>query len=272
MKKVLVFLVLAVMLVSVCACSYVPSTRFMSGSQVNALVKEYGNPQAEVTLSYTIDSKEHEIKMTYELLLSQTPLAVIRFIQLANDGFYDDTVIDTYHSSAPLYMILGRYTYKESKVNDGKMTFYVNNGLDVTFKGEFASNNYGEPKEGYAVAEAFSLAMYYDNPGSESSENFDKANGTLMLTLDNVLNSNNHAVFAHMISVSYDGGTARNKMPNSAMENLKSFTSRTSERKIYTDETEETTIPSFSMMNKIVTVHVKILGDHDWSKLPQIKK
>lgn len=284
MKKVLVVLVLAVMLVSVCACSYVPSTRFLSRSQVNALVKEYGIPRAEVTLSYTLKDggveKDFEIKIIYDLLLSQTPLAVIRFIQLANEGFYDDTVLDTYHSSSPKYMILGRYAYKESAVDEGEMKFFVNKSAtsDITFKGEFAQNNYREPKAGYAETKPYSLAMYHENYVDSKNTNYDTANGALMLTMDNYLNNKNYAVFAHMVSMSLKVGDGEavtypeGSVHPTAHANLAGFTRTDRSRSIYTDETEETKAPSFTMMDQIVTVRVKILGGDNWDKLPRVGK
>ena len=276
MKKVLVILLLAVMLVSVCACSYVPSTRFLSRSQLNSLLKEYGTPQAELTIKYTINNDDYEIKVTYNLLLSQTPLAVIRFIQLANDGAYNDTVIDTFNSTYN-YMIMGRYIYKDSVVSEGKKNWYVNNALDVTFKGEFKSNGYSEPSGGYAQFKNFSLAMFHDESTAEDN-NFDTANGALILAVDsNTLNSNNYAVFAELASMTYsvNGGkpiTRVGKVDSDICKILKGFTSKTGIRTVYTDETETDTIPSFTMMNQIVTIQVKILGDHDWSKLPRIGK
>ena len=281
MKKVLVILVLVIMLFSVCACSYVPSTRFLSRSQVDSLVKKYGTPQAELTINYRLSSSstDYEIKITYDLLLSQAPLAVIRFIQLANDGAYDNTVIDTYDSTYH-YMIIGRYIYKDSVVSENKKNWYVNNALDTTFKGEFASNNYREPKDGYAQFKTanggFSLAMYHERYQDENTTNFDTANGAFILaTRNESLNPNNYAVFAQMVSMSYKVGNAEpdvtTRVNDTARANLEGFTSKTSQRKIYTDEEETDTIPSFSMMNQIVTIKVRILGDNvDWSKLPQI--
>ncbi|MCH5156252.1 MAG: peptidylprolyl isomerase [Clostridiales bacterium] len=277
LKKVLVVLVLAIMLVSVCACSYVPSNRFMSRSQVNSLVKQYDNPQAELILNYTLTSNgvstNYEVVITYDLLLSQAPLAVIRFIQLANEGSYNNSVIDKYNSSLN-YMILGRYCYKDSIREDGKKNWFVNNALDTTFKGEFKSNKYSQPKDGYAEFNIFSLAMYHEEYTPDNA-NFDTANGALILATDkNTLSSNNYAVFAHMVSMSYKVGdndpVENTKVNSNVLANLKGFTSTTSTRKVYTDETEESTVPSFSMMNQIVTIKVNILGDYDWSKLPQI--
>lgn len=280
MKKVLVFLLLAVMLVSVCACSYVPSTRFMSNSQRNSLVDDFGTPQAVLTINYTRNNVDYEIEITYNLLLSQTPIAVVRFIQLANAGAYDETVIDTFNSSYQ-YMIMGRYIYKDSVIEEGKKHVYVNNALDVTFKGEFKSNGYSEPSEGYAQFKNFSLAMFHDESTAEDT-NFDTANGTFILATDGAtLNSNNYAVFAELASMTYSvngkvQATRVGKVDSNARADLVSFTSKTGTRTVYTDETESETIPSFTMMNQVATIHVTIRAAEgksaDWSKLPRIGK
>lgn len=283
MKKFLVVLVLVLVLVTTCACTYVPSTRFMSRSQVNSLVKEYGTPQAELTLSYELKdngtTKKFEIKLTYDLLLSQAPMSVIRFIQLAESGAYDNTVIDTYNTSSNCYyMIMGRYLYEESALeeNAGKKNYYVNNALDTTFKGEFASNKYKEPSNGYAQFSLFSLAMYHDNYVSEDETNFDTANGTLILAMSTTqtLNSNNYAVFAtpvHMVYKVNDTVLHNGKgMDSDARTNLAGFTTKSSSKTIYTDKSENDKLPSTTIVSQLVTLQVKILGDKDWSKLPKI--
>lgn len=266
MKKFLVFLVLIVMLFSLCACNYVPSTRFMSRAKVDSLVKQFGTPQAVVTISYKIGDKEHKIEILYDLLLSQTPLAVIQFIHLANDGFYNDTVIDTYDSQYH-YMILGRYSY------DAESKKFYDNISTVTFKGEFASNNYREPKEGFAQFKMFSLAMYYDNPNKEDGANFDKANGTLLLELSEKepINYKNHAVFAHMVSVAYDGGEPSSKVTSTVLGHLTKGS--TSNNVVYSDKSESSSRKE-KMPSPTFTIQVKIVGakgkSSDWSKLPRI--
>ena len=161
MKKFLVVLILAAMLLTLCACDSVPSTRFLSASQVDSLTKKCPNPQAEVTINYTVSGKDIEAKITYDLLLSQTPLATLKFIELVNDGFYNDSIMDSYDSTNH-YMTLGRYLYKPSQIQqDNKLTYY-RNPLEGSFKGEFKSNNYKQPKEGYAQFDILSLAMYHD--------------------------------------------------------------------------------------------------------------
>lgn len=273
MKKVLVVLMAALLLVSLCACTTVPSTRFMSRTQVNSLVKEYGTPQAEVTLNYKTGNNDIEVKIVYNLLLEQTPIAVTRFIQLANEGFYNDTLIDTYNSTYR-YMIMGRYAYRQSELQEDK-SLYFQNKSDVTFKGEFKSNKYSEPSKGYAQFSIFSLAMYHDDANSDI-ENFDKASGTLILALANqTLNPDNYAVFAEMAYMTYKINDGEFKNQNSqvypdVLSNLKSFTSKTS-RNVYDDASEEH-YTSISIMSTRVTLQVKILGDNDWSKLPTIGK
>ena len=267
------------MLFTVCACSYVPSTSFLSRSQLNSLIKAYGTDtlQAEVTLTYDKsdygDTKQREVTITYNLLLDKAPLAVIRFIQLANEGVYENTLIDTYDSTY-YYMVMGRYAgIKESESSNSYK--YYNRQSDRTFAGEFRQNKYGEPEGGYAQFSTFSLAMYHANKADGSS--FDQANGTLILALDKVsLNSNNYAVFAQFSSLTYkldgvvQGSEDRTKVPDNIMTDLKSFSSTTA-RTVLASE-EDTVGTSIRMLSTRVFLSVRILGDYDWNKLPQIGK
>lgn len=275
MKKVLVVIVLAVMLVSLCACSYVPADRFMSRSQVNSLAKKYDAPQAEVTLNYEVGGKKVEVQIVYDLLLKQTPIAVIRFIQLANSGFYNESVVDNYNSTYK-YLIMGRYSYKDSaKVEEGKdpEKKYFANTSDTTFIGEFKSNGYKEPKEGYADFSMFSLAMFHEQ--SEDDTYFNTANGTLILALRNqALSADNYAVFAHPVQITVKYGDGKptvhtdGRIPSIILANLTSFTSKIT-RTVYQDATEASS-NSVSIMATRVMLTVNMLGDYDWSKLPQV--
>ena len=280
MKKVLVALLLILMLFTVCACTYVPSTSFLSHSKQNALVKTYGTPQAVVTLTYSRSGgSDREVRVTYDLLLNQTPLAVIRFIQLANEGVYNNTLIDTYDSSYR-YMIMGRYAALQETEGSTAYTYY-NRTSDVTFAGEFKTNGYKEPEGGYAQFSTLSLAMYHE--ATKDSSSFDAANGTLILALDRVsLNANNYAVFATMNTFEYRyGGTGdfikRSKVDADILADLVSFTSTTS-RDVYTvyDDDTKGSSTSIRMMNARVFIQVEIIGAEgksaDWSKLPKIGK
>lgn len=286
MKKFLsIFAVLLIAATSLtlCACNFVPSTRFLSKHQVNKLAKEFDKPQAEMTLNYTTSNdKEVEVKITYDLLLTQTPLATIRFIQLVNEGFYNETVIDTYNKTDK-YMVLGRYLYKDSKVQKEGTKVYIQNVSDKTFKGEFESNGYREPKDGYAQFKIFSLGMYHD-AYTEENNNFDSANGYLIFAMANqTLNPANYAVFAQMASVSFKRNaeaeaTVYTKVPSDLLDQLTSFTGTNTPSKtsssyngIYTDDSETNTVsPAPSVMSTVVTVHIRMLGDYDWSKLPTV--
>ena len=264
MKKVLIALLMVAVLLSLCACT-VASGSFMSKAQVNSLVKKYGEPKAELTLNYTTGGTNVEVKITYKLLLEQAPIAVTRFIQIAQDeeAGYNETRIDTYNTTYN-YMIMGRY-----RQTDGK--YYDMRAGNVNFAGEFASNDYRKPKAGYAEFKMFSLAMYHE----EGGENFDTANGTLILALANkTLNSDNYTVFAEFESLTRRIGdaepTQHSKVPNDILANLKGFTQRAS-KNVYEYGNESAGFKSISIMQSEVKLTVKILGDIDGSKLPTIR-
>ena len=275
MKKVLLAIMLLTVMASMCACSLVPADSFLPRYKVSKLAKEYGTPQAEVTFNYEVSGKSVQVVVTYNLLLDQTPLAVSRFIQLANDGFYNDSLVDTYNSTNQ-YLIMGRYSYLESSVQDVKK--YYKNSSDITFAGEFATNGYKKPAKGYAQFEPLSLAMFHET--SSDGSTFNSANGALIMALtdqEHTLNYTNYAVFAQVdhltiqrgqdgqISVYTDG-----KIPSDFIANLKSFTTKIP-RTVYNDRTESSSV-SQSIMATNVLLTVKILGDYDWSALPQIGK
>lgn len=268
MKKLLVVLMIAVLLVSLCACNRVPSTRFLSSTQVNSLAKNFDDPQAEVSLVYTKDGKQMEVDLVYDLLLTQAPLATIRFITLVNEGFYDQTVLDTYNSTYN-YLLFGRYKLKTSEI-DGKEKYYKN-PVDLTFKGEFKSNGYPQPEGGYAKFGMMSLAMYHAD-WTEDNNTFDDANGYLILsTSSETLNSDDYAVFAHLKSVNVNRGGEEAgpfKYPTSDVLTHIRETSRTTNT-IYDDATEANSESIYTLSTKI-KVYIRMLGDYDWSKLPTI--
>ena len=265
MKKALVAVVMILLLVSLCACS-VASNSFMSRAQVNSLTKRYPNPQAQLTLKYKLGGNDFEVTFTYNLLLDKAPIAVTRFVQLANEGAYNDTVVDKFDSTY-LYAVMGRYGQNQDS------RYYNLRYDDVTFAGEFKQNGYREPKGGYAQFQMYSLAMFHDN---RSGEKFDSANGTLLLALSaDTLNSDNYAVFAEFASMKVvtNGETVREySTPNGLLfDHMKKFT--TSSTQIY-DPTGTTSVSGSILKaasNTDITITVAILGDYDWSKLPTIR-
>ena len=264
MKKVLVAFVMILLLLSLCACS-VPANSFMSRAQASSLAKKYPNPQAVLTLTYKTDGKTIEMKITYDLLLAQAPIAVTRFIQLANEGAYDGTVVDTYDSTYK-YVVMGRYGKDEE---DNR--WYDYRSADITFAGEFEQNGYRAPRDGYAQFETYSLAMYHENSGSQ----FDSANGTFLLALkSDTLNSSNYAVFAHFASMTIltDGEvttqetTSKRPQLNDKMTSLTGRTTRT----VY--DVDGSNSRSVQIVSSEVTLTVEISETPDgWKKLPTIR-
>ena len=266
MKKFLTALLLITLLLTLTACN-IPAKSFMSKAQANSLAKEYGTPQAEMTLKYKTSSSGDEVvvKIIYDLLLDKAPLAVTRFIQIANDDGYNETIVDTLNKDHD-YLIMGRYKKIDTK-------YYDMRSGGGTFAGEFKQNRYKQPKGGYAQFDMFSLAMYHANDGAH----FDSADGTLILSLtsneNKKLNFANYAVFAQLakISVSVNGGNFDDytKVPSFVRENLYSFSARVS-RNIYDAYDDSKSSVSVQVMSTSVTLTVSILGNKDWSKLPTI--
>ena len=271
MKKVLVALLMVAVLLTLCACG-VSSGSFLPKSKVKSLVNEYPNPQAELTLTYTTNSKTVEIHVTYDLLLSKAPLAVTRFVQIANEGGYEGTLVDSSNSSYR-YAVMGRYAIEEVENNNKVENKYFNyRSEDVTFAGEFKQNKYKAPKGGYAEFELYSLAMFHDG----EAKDFDSANGAFIMDLSTEkggLNSANYAVFAKFASmkvltngeVTLRETTSKNDQLYNKMLSLSGTTTRT----VY-DKTGENS-SSIKIASDKITISVKILGNYDWSKLPTIR-
>ena len=266
MKKVLVALMMVAVLLGLCACG-VSSNSFMSKSQVNSIVKAYPNPQAVLTFKYVDNGKNVKIRVTYDLLIEQAPLAVTRFIQIASSGGYDGTFVDTYNSTYK-YAVMGRYGQRE-----GDDKYYNFRSHDVTFAGEFKQNGYRAPKGGYAEFELYSLAMFHMNDGEE----FNSANGAFILDLsgeDWGLNSANYAVFAKFVSmtiltdddVTTQPTTSKRPQLSDKLVKLGGTTSYT----VYDVNGEHAT--SIKFASQKVTIEVEVSGSGDnWSKLPTIR-
>lgn len=268
MKKVvttIVSLVMCfVMLFALCACN---QQGFLSKAQANRLYKTYGRPEAEMTIKYKKNSVNYEIRVVYSLLLDKTPIAVTNFINLVNSGAYDNSIVDSYKSSYH-YVTMGKYKYEDDR--------YYNNTLAKEFVGEFESNGYREPDDGYSKFSILSLAMYHDE--SSDDRYFNTANGALILaTSDSTLNANNYAVFAEMKSLTFvvtdDNGSrilAENvkRVPDDVRKHLESFS--TASQTIYESKESETS-HSISIISTVVSLTVKMVdADTDWSKLPKV--
>lgn len=277
MKKVLKLLAITmcvVLLVSLTACS-----GFMSASQVKKVVKEFGTPQAEMTLNFTTaKGQKFKYVIVYDLQLEKTPVTTINFINLVNDGFYNDAILESYNSSNN-YFLAGRYTYRND--SDSGKAKGAENVSGLTMVGEFETNNYPEPKGGYEQFSLFSLAMYHEN----NAESVDSANGALILStasssseINKPLNYANYAVFAKMVSIAiYEGDSetpvvySADKVNSLYLENLTKQTSTTSCSMTMADgDSKSITVLGTSNAPRFV-FSIKMLGDNiDWSKLPKV--
>lgn len=272
MKKVLIVILCAMLLFSFAACN---STGFMSASKVKKVVKELGTstPQAEMTLKFKSNGKEMTYVITYDLLLDKAPIAVINFINLVNDGFYDNAILDSYVSQYNCY-IGARYAYRAD--GEGKLEGKQNTN-ENTFIGEFKSNNYPEPEGGYAQFSMFSLAMYH----GELATDFDSANGAFILTTSETgtRNANNYAVFAKMNSISiyrddeteplatYKDGN----MSSTYLKQMKDLNGRTYSIDMHAEDGTSNSVTVLGS-SKIPTFvfSIKMLGNSDWSILPKV--
>lgn len=263
MKKLLVIALCIVMLFTFTACS---GTQFLSQSKVNDLVSKYSEdgklPQMEMTLSYKTNknSKDMKVKVVYELLLDKAPISVISFINLLNEGRYNNVVVDT---KSATQMTIGRFTYTEQTADDSAddsqseqqasaTRTYTFASASSTFVGEFKNNNfkpYGkavEGDDGYTKFEMFALAMYHDAPSSKSNSEdqqkeyqraYNSANGRLIVSLGTTLtgdapNYKDYAIFARPVSfsVSIDGGEFSapvSQLDAYILSQLKAITSKT---------------------------------------------
>lgn len=263
--RILALVICALLLVSLAACN---GPKFMSSAKVKKLVKEYGTPQAQLTLNFTSNGKKMKYVITYDLLLDKTPVTVVSFINLVNDGFYDNVVFQSYDSSYNYYRAAG-YNYRADSEGKSKV---MQNVSDKAIIGEFKSNLYSEPTGGYSEFSMFALAMYHGGTAND----FNSANGELIFSTSatKTLQPTNYAVFAKLTSISIyegDSDTPRTytKVPTECWEMTKLTT--TTNCSVTTPEGESKTVSILgsSYVPRFV-FSIEMLGDKDWSKLPKV--
>ena len=266
MKKILAVIMCVMLLVTFAACT---SAGFMSASKVNRVVKEFGVPQAELTLNFTSNRKKMTYVITYDLLLDKAPITTINFINLVNDGFYNDAIFDRYDSSSNYYLG-GRYAYRKAEESSSAKGYKNESG--ITIKGEFKTNLYPEPKSGYAQFSMCSLAMYHGT----SEDDFNAANGTLIFSTSESksLKATNYAVFAAMSSIAiYADGELINKydnMPSTYHAQMTTLTTTTKCSMLNDNgDTESIDVLGAGGVPRFI-FSIKMLGDSDWSKLPKV--
>lgn len=90
---------------AVAAAAVLTAVPFMSGC-------ESSHPEAVITISY--DGTEYELN--YKLYRNMYPQTVRHFIELAESGFYNNTIIHNYSGSS--YMYGGGYSYSDTYETD----------------------------------------------------------------------------------------------------------------------------------------------------------
>lgn len=293
-KRILFVAMAIIMLFVFAACNTVA---FMSDSARNDLVKKYGTPKAQVVIEYTRDKSstngdEDEVvtlTLNYNLLLNKTPITVINFINLVEDGYYNEKTTDTGTTSLVFdnrissntnSWIVGRYNVTvDSK---GTKTYRAQPALDYTILGEFVQNGYVLPKasdetdeeikDGNAKFSMFSLAMYHE----KSVSAFDQASSAFFLTTDSVSTENykNFAVFAELtsISVSVNGEalvTDATQVPDSIVDDFDNILNETTSQTVVDDADGESSTSKVTMLKNVVRiVSIKMVDNNDYSSLP----
>lgn len=108
--------------VAVAAVSVLAAVPFMSGC-------ESSHPEAVITISYN----GVDYQLNYRLYRSMYPQTVKHFIELADAGFYDMTIIHNYISGS--YMYGGGYSYSGESYNG--------NGYDSAYEDDYEEGQLG---------------------------------------------------------------------------------------------------------------------------------
>ncbi len=281
MKKKILMIAMAVLLtLALCGCN---TATFMKDGQRDKLVKEYGVPQAEMEIEYERNEQKVNVKITYNLLLSKTPVTVINFINLVESGYYANTVFDSRINSTTNAWIAGRYSFITAEgETEGK--YYEMEGKDYSIIGEFVQNGYVLPKDaadeeneditdGNAKFSMFSLAMYHES----SSSSFDSASTAFFMTIDTQTRENykNFAVFAEVasVTVTVDGEEICKdaaSVPASIVEDFDNMTTTTTQKVVVdTDADGNDVTESHTLLRNVISiVNIKMSDGKDYSNLP----
>lgn len=117
---------------AVAAAAVLTAVPFMSGC-------ESSHPEAVITISY--DGTEYELN--YKLYRNMYPQTVRHFIELAESGFYNNTIIHNYSGSS--YMYGGGYSYSDTYETDydegefGMLDYFETNSKEQAYYNLFTS-------------------------------------------------------------------------------------------------------------------------------------
>jgi len=257
MKRFLLLAMTFIMIFSFAACA---NTSFLSDDEIMDISK---NPEATITLKYDLDDGlgERKVVLVYELFYKEAPSTVANFIQLADEGYYDDKIIDWANINPTAgqlsYISGGRYKLNEN----GEV---IDDAKNYSIKGEFKQNQWAKNthKHGYGA-----LVMdrdYGDGPL------FDSASTRFYMTLnDNYDRQGNYCVFGQLKSSQITIGSTTYPASNSLhnqflldMENLDT------EAKIITNT--GISLTQAPVHNIYMTVKVEKFGE-DYSRSRVIK-
>ncbi len=284
-SKVLVVILAVMMLMTLTACD---SSDFLSDKQVASLVSEYGTPTMDVVLEYTLDDSVVTVTLSYELQLETTPITVVNFISLVEDGYYDAVtegdettshLIGTGFSSTNS-LLAGKYTVTQSTDEDVDDTYSLASSLSYSILGEFVSNGYvievDEDEEDEDITdynntvELLCLAMYHGT----TTSTFDDANGQFLIATSsvNTYNYQNYAVFAYLtnMKVEVDGELESDGEVNSAILDtiINELDSTSTEDVVYTDDSGVEQTDSVSLYTEgLRIVSISMTDSNDYSSL-----
>ncbi len=140
----------------------------------------------EVTITYEFDGKTYDVE--YKLARRGAPQTVQHFIELADAGYYNDTVIHNYEDGG-LFIYGGGYTLDENgdleekdywtevkKLESEKgisftQSVFTENGHEplYTVRGEFSANGVQKNEKSYRHNEQGTLVMYYMDKGNDNT-------------------------------------------------------------------------------------------------------
>ena len=203
LKSAFIVILAIVMTFSFVACQ---GSRFLTSAQIDSLGERLGlsrdssdnfiNPTATIVLSFESDGETFVVELTYELLFDKAPITVNNFIALAQEGFYDDTVVSFTNAD---YSLFGLYQINSEDA-------YEKKEVDFTIKGEFGANGWfvnGEDIEDNAKHQLGCLGMYHAEQ-TKSVNYYDTASTGFYILWTNVygsdktLSNDNYAVFAYI--------------------------------------------------------------------------
>lgn len=282
LRKFAIVFIAVVLLLTMTGCN---SVGFLSEGQINKLVSEYGKPQVEMVVEYTLNEHTTRLEIVYNLEVEKAPITVANFINLVNKEYYNNVVFDSRISSTTNSWIAGRYLYKDGE--DREYNYYQTEDVGYTILGEFYQNGWQLPvdeadkdneeiTDGNAKFSLFSLAMYHES----SVASFDKASTAFFLTTSSTQTENykNYAVFATLASISVyvdDVLHVENatEVPSSVLYdfNNNSAMSTTTTRKVVTgtdDEGNEQTTSRTMLRDPIVIKSITMVGDKDFTNYP----